>query len=105
MPKKFSADVVTTNLRLPKALHKRLEQDAKRAGTSITFEAANRLIKSFEKDRWPSAEDLGRTLLFVALRFREVRDDPHVKQVIDELEEAALQKEIMNELFPKSERK
>jgi hypothetical protein len=62
MPRKFSADVVAINVRLPKKLHKRLEQLAKRNSSSINTEMVVRLERSIQTDNWP-VEDLPLLLL------------------------------------------
>jgi Arc-like DNA binding domain len=62
MPRKFSADVVAINVRLPKKLHKRLEQLAKRNSSSINTEMVARLERSIQTDNWP-VDDLPLLLL------------------------------------------
>ena len=52
MPRKGSADVIALNFRLPKKLHKRLEQEAKRNTTSINAEMLSRLEDSLEYEGW-----------------------------------------------------
>jgi hypothetical protein len=98
MPRKFSADVVTTNVRLPKRLHKFLEQEAKRQSSSINAEVVGRLEKSIQTERLPSAEQLAQVLLIVARRQPAIMEDPKVKDLVELLEEAVFQSEIMGEL-------
>jgi hypothetical protein len=80
MPRRFSADVVTTNVRLPKKLHKSLEQEAKRLGTSINAEVVSRLEKSLTL---PSSEQLSELLRVVARRYPQVMEEPSVKTLIE----------------------
>ena len=49
MPRKFSADVVALNFRIPVKLHRLLEQEAKRNSASINAEMVGRLEKSFSQ--------------------------------------------------------
>lgn len=99
MPRKTAAaDVVPINIRLPRRLHSRLEQEAKRPGNSITAEVISRVEKSFERDRWPSSEQLAQALLVVARKHPKIMAEPRVKELIENLEEAVFQKETMEEL-------
>jgi hypothetical protein len=95
MPRKFNPDVVTTNVRLPKKLHKNLEQEAKRLGVSINAEVVYRLEKSF---RQASAEQASELIRIVARRYPQVMEDPNVKEFVEDLEEAALQADVMEDL-------
>jgi hypothetical protein len=98
MPRKFSADVVTTNVRLPKKLHKFLEQEAKRQSSSINAEVVSRLEKSIQTERLPSSEQLAQVLVIVARRQPDIMKDPKVRELIETLEEAVFQPEMMEEL-------
>jgi hypothetical protein len=51
MPRKYSADVVTTNMRIPKKLHGLLEQAAIDNTQSMNSEIMQRLKDSFEDAR------------------------------------------------------
>jgi hypothetical protein len=52
MPRKWSADIVALNFRLPKKLHRRLELEAKRKTTSINALVVSTLEASFERPSW-----------------------------------------------------
>jgi hypothetical protein len=66
MPRKFSADVVTINFRLPRKLHRSLERLVKRKGTSINAEVVDRLERSLVLDQWPKVEELAMALVMQA---------------------------------------
>jgi hypothetical protein len=86
------------NIRLPRKLHKRLEQEAKKPGNSITAEVIARVEKSFELEKWPSSEQLAQVFLVVAAKHPEIMRDSKVKRMVDLLEEAVFQTEVMNDL-------
>jgi hypothetical protein len=52
MPRKWSADIVALNFRLPKKLHRRLELEAKRRTTSINALVVSTLEASFDRPSW-----------------------------------------------------
>ena len=95
MPRKSNPDVVTTNVRLPKKLHRNLEQEAKRLGVSVNAEVVYRLEKSFGQ---ASAEQAAELIRIVARKFPVIMDDEKVKEFVENLEEAALQADVMEDL-------
>jgi hypothetical protein len=98
-PKSAAADVVPINIRMPKRLHKRLEQEARKPGNSITAEVIARLERSFDLERLPSSEQLANALLAVARRYPAVMENEKVKEFVENLEEAVFQPEAMDEIF------
>jgi hypothetical protein len=63
MPRKFAAaDVIAINFRLPPQLHRALEREARRNGTSMNTEAVRRLQESYEMDRLPNHLELAQAL-------------------------------------------
>jgi Arc-like DNA binding domain len=97
-PKGAAADVVPINIRMPRKLHKRLEQVAKRPGNSITAEVIARLERSFDLEKWPSSEQLAHALMMVALKHPKIMDERGVSELIELLREAVFQVEIMDEV-------
>jgi hypothetical protein len=53
----------------------------------------------------PSSEQLSELLRVVARRYPQVMEEPRVKTLIENLEEAALQPEIMKEMFGESQKR
>ena len=52
MPRKWSADIIALNFRLPRKLHRLLELEAKRRTTSINALVVSTLEASFERPSW-----------------------------------------------------
>jgi hypothetical protein len=71
VPRKFSADVVTLNFRVPRKLHKRLEQLAKRNSTSINAEMVQRLEANLLRENWPTHEQLAMLLMGTCMKLPE----------------------------------
>ena len=84
MPRKFSADVVTINFRLPRKLHRSLEQLVKRKGTSINAEVIERLERSLVLDQWPKPEALALALAMQAAGTPHA--DKLAKSVLEDLD-------------------
>jgi hypothetical protein len=72
-----------------------LEQEAKRLGVSINAEVVYRLEKSFKQ---ASAEQAAELIRIVARKYQQVMDDPKVKEFVENLEEAALQGDVIEDL-------
>jgi hypothetical protein len=95
MPRKFNPDVVTTNVRLPKKLHRDLEREAKRLNVSLNAEVVYRLEKSFKQ---ASAEQLTELIRRMIRRYPIVLEDEKVTAFIEELEELASQLDVTEDL-------
>ena len=104
-PKSAAADVVPINIRLPRTLHRRLEQEAKKPGNSITAEVIARVERSFDLERWPSSEQLAQVLMMVAIKHPEIMKERGVNELIELLREAVFQRDIMEEMFPETKKK
>jgi hypothetical protein len=83
MPRNFSADVTAINFRLPRKLHRQLEQTAKRKDTSMNAEALERLERSFQLDRWPRIEDFALAVMVALLQLPD--GDKVAKSFFDQI--------------------
>jgi hypothetical protein len=95
MPRKLNPDMITTNVRLPKKLHKNLEAEARRLGVSLNSEVVYRLEKSF---RQASAEQLSALLRVLARTVPQIMENKKAKEIVEALEEAALQGDAIEDL-------
>ena len=80
-----------------------------RRATQLSFrtpawlaEVVSRLEKSLTL---PSSEQLSELLRVVARRYPQVMEEPSVKTLIENLEEAALQPETLKEMFGESQKR
>jgi hypothetical protein len=62
------------------------------------LEVISRVEQSFERDRWPSPEQLAQALLVVARKHPKIMEERRVKELIENLEEVVFQKETIEEL-------
>jgi hypothetical protein len=83
MPRNFSGDVITINFRIPRKLHRQLEQIAKRKTTSMNAEVVERLLRSIELDKWPKVEEMALALALQAAKFPE--GDLIANRILDDL--------------------
>jgi HicB family len=65
MPRKTGTDVVTINIRVPKGLHKRLQQLAEEKATSLNATVVGQIERSLAVENWPPQEDLAMVLMLV----------------------------------------
>ena len=65
MPRKTGTDVVTINIRVPKGLHKRLQQMAEERATSLNATVVGQIERSLAVENWPPQEELAMVLMLV----------------------------------------
>lgn len=99
MPARKPSDMVGLKLRFREDLRRQIEKSAKRRNVSLNNEIVRRLEQSFDAERHPPSERLSQALLLASRSNPKMKDDPIVKKVIEEIEEAFVQPEIMDYVF------
>ena len=92
------SDMIGLKLRFREELRRQVENSAKLRNVSLNNEIVRRVEESFQKERLPTSEQLAQVLLVVARRHPDIVKDTRVKEMIEILEEAVFQSDMMEEL-------
>jgi hypothetical protein len=99
MPGRKPSDIIGLKLRFREELRRQIEKSAKKRDLSLNSEIVRRLEQSFDRDRLPPSEKLTHAILIAARRHPRIATDLILKDIINEIEEAVLQPEIMEHVF------